>query len=195
MTSASTVNRMRKVIAWVFNYSLDGLLADRGTPFLDYCLRQDADPQNFEQQLQLYRTAHALMMGRTTYEGMAKNLPGTDSPFAPVMEAANKVVFSTTMQTAEWANTTIASGDTTEEIDKLRNGGDGHIVVFGGVTLWRSLMRLDLIDEWRFDLYPWIAGEGTRLFEDVPKNHELELVSSKPSTVNGLLELTYQRRR
>jgi len=40
-----------------------------------------------------------------------------------------------------------------EEIDKLRLGGDGHIVVWGGVSLWRSLMRLDLIDELRLNLY------------------------------------------
>jgi hypothetical protein len=39
------------------------------------------------------------------------------------------------------ANTTIAAGDTSEEIDKLRRGGDGHIVVWGGVGFWRSLMR------------------------------------------------------
>ena len=38
----------------------------------------------------------------------------------------------------------LAAGDTTEEIDKLRRGGDGHIVVWGGVSFWRSLMQLDL---------------------------------------------------
>ncbi len=59
------------------------------------------------------------------------------------MNAARKVVFSRTLNTAEWANTTMAAGDTTEEIDKLRRDGDGHIVVWGGLGLWRSLMRLD----------------------------------------------------
>ena len=62
----------------------------------------------------------------------------TDHPFAPILNAAHKVVFSRTLKTAEsWANTTIAAGDTAEEIDKLRQGGDGHIVVWGGVSLWR----------------------------------------------------------
>ena len=42
------------------------------------------------------------------------------------MNAARKVVFSRTLRTAEWANTGIAAGDTTEEIDKLRRGGDGE---------------------------------------------------------------------
>jgi RibD C-terminal domain len=51
---------------------------------------------------------------------------------------------------------------------KLRRGGDGHIVVWGGVSLWRSLMRLDLIDELQLSLFPYVAGEGTRLFDGVP---------------------------
>jgi hypothetical protein len=67
------------------------------------------------------------------------------------------------------ANTTMAAGDTAEEIDKLRRGDDGHIVVWGGVNFWRSLMRLDLIDEFCLDLYPHVAGEGTRLFDGSPE--------------------------
>lgn len=65
------------------------------------------------------------------------------------MNAARKVVISRTLTTAEWANTTIAAGDTAEEIDALRQG-DGHIVVWGGVSFWRSLMRLDLISSTAF---------------------------------------------
>src|SRR5215207_5881280 len=97
-------------------------------------------------------------MGRATYEGMAGALPAaTDHPFTGIMNAAREVVFSRTLRTPEWANTTIAAGDTTEEIDKLRRGGDGHIVVWGGVGLWRSVMRLDLIDEFRLDLHPYVG--------------------------------------
>jgi len=108
--------------------------------------------------------------------------------------AGRKVVFSRTLKTADWANTTIAAGDTAEEIDKLRRGGDGHIVVWGGVSLWRSLMRLDLIDELQLSLFPYVAGEGTRLFDGVPKSYRLDLVSSTASS-NGILELRYSRHR
>lgn len=52
-------------------------------------------------------------------------MPTADHPFSGIMNAARKVVFSRTLKTAVWANTTIAAGDTTEEIDKLRGGGDG----------------------------------------------------------------------
>ena len=84
--------------------------------------------------------------------------------------------------------------DTTDEIDKLRRGGDGHIVVWGGVSLWRSLMRLDLIDELRVSLFPYVAGDGTRLFDGVPKSYELDLVSSTTSN-SGIVELRYRRHR
>jgi hypothetical protein len=57
---------------------------------------------------------------------------------------------------------------------RIGASGDDYIVVWGGVSFWRSLMRLDLIDEFRLDLYPYVAGEGTRLFDDVPKSHRLD---------------------
>ena len=81
-----------------------------------------------------------------------------------------------------------------QEIDKLRLGGDGHIVVWGGVGLWRSLMRLDLIDELRLSVFPYVAGEGTRLFDGVPTSYRLDLVSSTASS-SGIVELQYHRHR
>ena len=185
---------MRKLIAWAFMCSLDGLLADEGTEYWQFCFGLPVDPADLKQKIGVYQSAYAHIMGRAAYEGMAGALPTADHPFSPIMNAARKVVFSRTLKTAEWANTTIAAGDTTEEIDKLRQGGDGHIVVWGGVSFWRSLMRLDLIDEFRLDLHPYVAGEGTRLFDDVPKSYRLDLVSSTPSS-NGILELQYRRHR
>jgi dihydrofolate reductase len=55
-------------------------------------------------------------------------------------------------------------------------------------------MRLDLIDEWHLSVYPYIAGEGPRLFDDVPKNYRLDLVSNIAKS-NGILELLYRRHR
>ncbi|UBU13666.1 dihydrofolate reductase family protein [Nonomuraea gerenzanensis] len=187
---------MRKLIATVFNYSLDGLLADEGTDFWEFCFglpenREPADPAH----LDFLRSAYAHVMGRTAYEGMSAAMTSsTDHPFAGILNAGHKVVFSRTLKTADWANTTIAAGDTTEEIDQLRLGGDGHIVVWGGVRLWRSLMRLDLIDEFQVSMFPYVAGEGTRLFDGVPKSYRLDLVSSTASS-NGIVYLRYDRHR
>jgi dihydrofolate reductase len=118
----------------------------------------------------------------------------TDHPFSPILNAAPKVVFSRTLKTADWTNTTIAADDMTQEVDKLRQGGDGHIVVWGGVRLWRSLMQLDLVDELRVSMFPYVAGEGTRLFDGVPQSYRLDLVSSAASS-NGIVELQYRRHR
>jgi dihydrofolate reductase len=180
----------------VFNYSLDGLLADEGTEFWKFCFdlsetREPDDPA----QLDFLQSAYAHIMGRTAYEAIAGSMTtSTDHPFADILNAGRKVVFSRTLRTADWANTTIAAGDTAEEIDKFRVGGDGYIVVWGGVSFWRSLMRLDLIDEFQLSLFPYVAGEGTRLFDDVPKSYRLDLVSSTASR-SGIVELEYRRHR
>ena len=187
---------MRKLIATVFNYSLDGLLADEGTEFWDFCfsLPENREP-NDPTHLDFLQSAYAHIMGRTAYEGIAAAMTtSTDHPFADILNTGRKVVFSRTLKTADWANTSIAVGDTAEEIDKLTQGGDGHVIVWGGVSLWRSLMRLDLIDEFRLSLFPYVAGEGTRLFEDVPKSYRLDLVSSTASR-SGIVELEYRRHR
>ncbi|MFI6476437.1 dihydrofolate reductase family protein [Nonomuraea sp. NPDC050663] len=187
---------MRKLIATVFNYSLDGLIADEDTEFWKFCfdLPENREPDDAG-QLEFLRNTYAHVMGRTAYEGIAPAMTtATDHPFSEIMTAGRKVVFSRTLKTADWANTTIASGDTTEEIDKLRTGGEGHIVVWGGVTLWRSLMRLDLIDELHVSMFPYVAGEGTRLFDGVPRSYALELMSSEASR-NGIVELRYRRPR
>jgi dihydrofolate reductase len=191
---------MRKLIATVFHYSLNGLLADEGTEYYRFCfdlLDQAGGPPQDEQSLGFLRSAYAHIMGRTACGAMAgyfRTATATDHPWADILNAGRKVVFSRTLTSAEWASTTIAAGDTAEEIDKLRQGGDGYIVAWGGVSLWRSLMRLDLIDEFRLDLHPYVADEGTPLFDDVPKSYRLDLVSSTASST-GILKLQYRRHR
>jgi dihydrofolate reductase len=187
---------MRKLIATVFNYSLDGLLADPDTDFWKFCfsLPENNQPEDAA-QLEFLQSAYAHVFGRTAYEGISRSMTtSTDHPFSPVLNAGRKVVFSRTLKTADWNNTTIAAGDTTEEVDRLRQGGDEHIVVWGGVSLWRSLMQLDLLDELQVSMFPYVAGEGTRLFDGVPKSYELDLVSTTTSN-NGIVDLVYRRHR
>jgi len=187
---------MRNLIATVFNHSLDGFLADEGTDFWEFCFSLPENQQPDDQaQLDFLDSAYAHVMGRTAYQAISRSMTtATDHPFADILNAGRKVVFSRTLQTADWANTTIAAGDTTEEVDTLRQGGDGHIVVWGGVRLWRSFMRLDLIDELQVSMFPYVAGEGTRLFDGDPRSYRLDLVSSTASN-SGIVELRYRRHR
>jgi hypothetical protein len=55
-------------------------------------------------------------------------------------------------------------------------------------------MRLDLIDEFRLDLHPYVAGGGTRLFDGFPKSYRLDLISSTEFS-NGIIGLRYRRPR
>jgi dihydrofolate reductase len=186
---------MRKLIARVFDYSVDGLTAEEGSEYFQFCRDLPDDPAAIARTSDLYEHADMQIMGRAVYEGMAGYFPtATDHPYADLVNAARKVVFSRTLQTADWANTTIARGDTAEEIDKLRQGGNGYIVVSGGIGFWQSLMRLDLIDEYRITLFPCIAGEGRRLFDGLDKSCQLDLVSST-AFANGTVELDYRRHR
>jgi dihydrofolate reductase len=55
-------------------------------------------------------------------------------------------------------------------------------------------MQLDLLDELHVTLFPYVAGEGTRLFDGEPKSYQLELVSSIASS-SGVVELRHRRHR
>ena len=185
---------MRKLIARVFDYSLDGLIATEGTEFFQFCRDLPDDPAEDARGSEFYAGADMHIMGRVAYQSMASYFPtATDDPNAEPLNAAHKVVFSRTLKTADWANTTIASGDLGQEVDKLRRGGDGYIVVSGGIRLWRSLARLDLIDEYRVTLVPYLAVEGTRLFEDAGQSRSLDLLSS--TAYSSGFQLDYRRHR
>jgi dihydrofolate reductase len=185
---------MRKLVARVFDYSLDGLIATEGTEFFEFCRDLPDDPAEDASGREFYAGADMHIMGRVAYQSMANYFPtATDDPNAEPLNAARKVVFSRTLKTADWANTTIASGDLGQEVDTLRRGGDGYIVVSGGISFWRSLARLDLIDEYRVTLVPYLAGKGARLFEDVGKSRQLDLLSS--TAFRSGLQLDYRRHR
>jgi dihydrofolate reductase len=184
---------MRKLIARIFDYSVDGVVAEEGTAFSQFCRDLPDDPEQVARTSALYADADLHIMGRTLYEGMAGYFPtAIDHPYADLLNTARKVVFSRTLPVADWANTTIAPGDTAVEIEKLRQGGDGHIIVSGGISFWQSLMELDLIDEYRITLFPYLAGAGARLFDRLSKSRRLDLVSSTAFS-NGTTELEYRR--
>jgi len=187
---------MRKVIARVFDYSLDGLIPKEDTEFSKFCRDLPDDPASNAFTDEFEASADMYIMGRVHYQHLAESMrPPTDHPWADQFNAARKVVFSRTLKTADWANTTIASGDLAEEVDKLRRGGDGYILVSGGISFWRSLARLDLIDEYRVTLVPYLAADdGTRLLDDVGTSRQLDLVSSTAFD-NGMIGLQYRRHR
>ncbi len=140
--------------------------------------------------------AEAQLLGRVTYEGYAAAWPTmTDAPgleeLAEKFNSMPKYVFSSTLEKAEWNNSTILSGDLAEEIAKLKQQVDGVILVSGSAQLVQALVENDLVDEIRLMVFPVLLGSGKRLFAEHPDKKPLRLVDSK--TVGaGIALLTYE---
>ncbi len=185
---------MRKLVLQVFDYSLDGIIGVEDTPFFDFCRDLPDDPGLEEWRGSALERAGLHIMGRKTYQGMAEYFPAADAdhPYAKVMNSAPKAVFSSTLTSAGWNNSTIVSGDTAAEIQKLKQQGTGDIMVHGGVSFVQSLVRLDLVDEYMMTIFPYLAGSGASLFADLPEPRPLELVSST-AFGNGMVGLVYSR--
>jgi dihydrofolate reductase len=186
---------MRTVIARIFDYSIDGVIATEDTAFFDFCRELPDDAGMEERNQALYAGADLHIMGRAAYLGGAGYFPtAADHPYAGLMNAARKVVFSRTLSNADWTNSTIASGALDAELDTLKRGGNGTIIAHGGLGFWKSLIERDLIDEYRITVFPYLAGTGARLFGGITEPPGLELVSAIPFK-NGTLEVTYRRPR
>jgi dihydrofolate reductase len=184
---------MRTLVMGLSDYSLDGVIGEVGTPFFDFCRAVPDDPEHEAWAMASLRRADVHIFGRVTYEGMAGYFPtATGNPVADIMNRGRKVVFSRTLDHAEWANTTIARGDLIEEITKLRAEGAGEIIAHGGISFARSLVRHDLVDEYLLTVYPYLVGSGTTLF-DITQPRALDLADSV-SFANGVVGLTYRRR-
>ena len=125
--------------------------------------------------------ADIVLLGRTTYDGFAAVWPSVDDQagFGRKMNSVRKYVASNTMKQAEWANTSVLSGDVASAVRELKSGSGGDILIYGSAGLVHALMPHSVIDEVRMMIYPIVLGRGTRLF---PANHAstFELKQVKP---------------
>ena len=81
------------------------------------------------------------------------------------MNEISKVVFSSSLASADWGPATIVSGDLATAVTRLKQEQpDGYLLAQGGVRFARSLVQTGLIDEYRLVVQPVILGAGERLF-------------------------------
>lgn len=140
------------------------------------------------------QAADALLLGRKTYQEFVAFWPfQTDDKtgVADYINSVAKYVVSSTLQKAEWNNTTILSGPLAEEIANLKQQSGRDIVVTGSATLVWSLMRQALVDEYRLFVAPEVRGHGKRLFPDPGATQALRLVESL-SFSSGVVLIRYQ---
>jgi dihydrofolate reductase len=144
--------------------SLDGYIAptDGSTNWVAAGRSDDGASWNVE----TLSFANAHLVGAATYAGWATFWPSASGPFAKPMNEIPKVVFSNSLTSADWGETTIAAGDLSEAVTRLKHErADGYLLAQGGVRFARSLVETGLIDEYRLVVHPVVLGAGERLFK------------------------------
>ena len=116
--------------------------------------------------LETVSNAGAHLVGAATYARWAASWPGASGPFAKPMNEIPKVVFSNSLASADWSETTIAAGDLAEAVTRLKQErSGGYLLALGGARFARSLVATGLIDEYRLVVHPVVLGGGVRLFD------------------------------
>jgi len=137
------------------------------------------------------RDSEALLLGRVTYEGFAAAWPSRDGEFADKFNSMPKYVVSSTLEKADWNNSTVLKGDVLQEVSKLKHSLDGNIVVHGSAQLVQTLLANDLVDELRLMVFPVVLGSGKRLFGATSDSKRMQLVESK-TVGDGIAILIYK---
>lgn len=181
---------MRKLIMWNV-ITLDGYFEGNQNWDLDFhsvIWGQELEKLSIEQ----LNAADYLVFGRVTYEGMAAYWIKAEGEIADLMNKIPKLVFSKTLKSAEWNNTTLISENASAEIKKLKEQGGRDMYVFGSANLSETFVNDDLFDEYRIGIAPVILGNGRPLFRQGIASKNLTLVSTQPLTTGGVV-LIYSR--
>jgi dihydrofolate reductase len=135
---------------------------------------------------------YELLLGRGTYEIFAAHWPYEEGPIADHLNGTRKHVASTTLERVEWSNSTLIRGDVAEYVAALKRADGPEIQVHGSPGLIQTLLRHDLIDEFRVWMFPLLLGAGKRLFGDGTVPAGLKLVDSAVSST-GVTINVYRR--
>ena len=186
---------MRTLSLWM-QVSLDGFTEGPNGEF-DWPIVDQRLHRYFIDEL---RPMDAFLYGRKVYELMASFWPTADSnpasnqaqvEYAQLWKPMPKVVFSTTLQEAEW-NTRVVRDNIVEELSALKAEPGHGLVLFGGADIAATLMRVDLIDEFRLFVHPVVLGGGTPLFPAAERRVKLQLAQARTFD-SAVVHLHYRR--
>jgi dihydrofolate reductase len=107
------------------------------------------------------------------------------------MNTLPKVVFSRTLERADWNNTRLIKDNVAEEVLKMKQAQGNDLAVFGSANLVSSLMQTNLVDEHRVMVNPVLIGSGTPLFKNIGQRVNLKLVKTRTFKSGNVL-LYYQ---
>jgi dihydrofolate reductase len=153
-----------------------------------------ADPVMGETIVDNFSRADAFLLGRGTYDIFAAHWPRFPHPEDPIAKALNslpKYVASRTQRTFEWSGTTLVR-DVVAEAANLKQRYGREVQVHGSAGLLQTLIRHDLVDEYRIMVFPVVLGTGKRLFGSGAVPAMLSLVSSKTTSTGAVISV-YRR--
>lgn len=181
---------MRKILTFE-NVTLDGFMAGPNGE-LDWAVRDD---EITEYSKEGNDSVDTFLFGRVTYDMMASFWPtpmgkSANPVFAEALNNAPKLVFSTTLKTANWQNTEVAREITQEKILALKQLPGKNMMIFGSGTLVAQLTKLGLIDEYHLMMNPVVLGKGMPLFKGITDRINLTLVQTR-TFKNGIVLLKY----
>jgi dihydrofolate reductase len=186
---------MRKLIVSTF-LTLDGVMQAPGGPGEDdsdgfahggwsvnYWDRQMGDVMGAAMSVPF-----DLVLGRRTYDIFAAHWPrATDDAGAKPLNDATKYVASRSRPTLEWSNSVLIEGDAAEGIAALKKQDGPELQVHGSGNLIQTLLRHNLVDQYRLWVFPLVIGSGKRLFAEGTTPSGLTLVDSVVSTTGVLI--------
>jgi dihydrofolate reductase len=141
------------------------------------------------------------LFGRVAYQAFEKYWPAAatnpSSPknevqFAHWIEKTPKVVFSKTLEKAEWKNSKLIRENLAEEVLKLKQEADKDLLLFGGANIASEFMKLGLIDTYRINIYPTVLGNGKPLFQGVKDKFNLKAVKTRTFD-SGVVGVHYEQ--
>lgn len=184
---------MRKLL--VFNsVTVDGYFTDKNGD-MSWAHKQD-DPEWNAFTAENAKSGGELLFGRVTYDLMASfwPTPAAAKMFPEVAEGMNKspkVVFSRSMEKAEWNNTKVIKGDLAEEIRKLKEEPGDGLVLMGSGSIISQIALKGVIDEYQMIVIPLALGKGRTMFDGIKDKLNLTLASTR-AFKNGNVLLTYK---
>jgi dihydrofolate reductase len=178
---------MRKVVGYLLT-TLDGTVeaGDWIGDFFDEDMRGN--------MVEVISAQDAVLLGRVSYQEWAAFWPtATDeSAFANFINTVPKHVVSATLtNSGEWQPTILLKGNIPAEIERMKQQPGKNIGVHASITLVRSLLEQDLLDELQLVVYPILVGGGRRLLKEGDSLKQLQLISSRSTRTGGMI-LTYQ---
>jgi dihydrofolate reductase len=176
---------MGKIINSTF-VSIDGVINHMEVWHFAYI-----DDQTEQIALEQLRASEAMLMGRNTYDVYASSWPNRDGVLADKINSMPKYVASTTLNKADWNNTTVIKGDLVAEVAELKQQG-GDILMHGFGPVAHTLMTnglLDVVHLWVHPHFAGVGGPGDMLLS-AGNNTRLELIGTR-ILKSGVVMLSY----